>query len=170
LKDKGNIDRILKYSEIDTIYNNIKKYDVAIFSVDTDRPNVLKLLRAKLLAERFLIAKLKVSFSLNQFVLDNRVCFIVMNIFKHPDFVLFLHMLGEQFTEEYFVMTAHKENDQCQLIIKRGREIEELYDADFYETLNAIINTPLQFEHFHLLQYNTKIITDRIAAQTIERN
>jgi hypothetical protein len=81
LKDKGNIDRILKYAEIDTIYSNIKNYNAAIFSVDPDRPNVLKLLRAKLFAERFLIAKLTVSISLNQFVLDNRVCFIVINIF-----------------------------------------------------------------------------------------
>ena len=168
MKNKGHIDRILKYSEIDTIYNNIKNYDVAIFSVDTDRANVLKLLRAKLLAERFLITKLPVSISLNQFVLDNRVCHIVINIFTHPDFLLFLHTLGEQSTEDYFVISEYKENDKCQIRVSREMDIEELYDTDFYETLNAKITSPLQFEHFHVLQYNTKIITDRIAAQTIE--
>jgi hypothetical protein len=59
MANKGKIDRILRVTEMPEIFKNIQQYDVAIISISSTNPIEIKLLRAKLLAERFVIAKFK---------------------------------------------------------------------------------------------------------------
>jgi hypothetical protein len=142
MTNKGKIDRILRITEMPEIFKNIQQYDIAIISISTSNPTQIKLLLAKLLTERFVISRFKKNISRifkNDFD-ENENSFLVINIFRHPDFLIFLIQMTNDFPG-------------ISLFIKR-KGYSYYLDADF--------------EHLHFLQNNSKRITEITASQTIE--
>lgn len=166
--NRGKIDRILKYDEVAGIFENIEKYDVAIISISSTNPNELKLLRAKLLTERFVISKFNKNISKilkNEFD-ENETTFLVINIFSHPDFLMFLTELTIEFESLIYIV---KKKDNSSLILNtKNKELLTLLDEYTLCELVKIWNEgDFDFEHFHLLQNNSKIIAEFTASQTI---
>jgi hypothetical protein len=168
MANKGKIDRILRVTEMPEIFKNIQQYDVAIISISSTNPIEIKLLRAKLLAERFVIAKFKKNISriLKNNFDENENSFLVINIFRHPDFLIFLIQLTNDFEG---ISLFIKKKGYSYYLDAEKKEILFLLEPDiFYEQLTKWNGGDFEFQHFHFLQNNSKRITEITASQTIE--